>query len=166
MGFAAAVAVAQTLDGAGAPGARLKWPNDVLLHGGKVGGILLESSALPGGGHWFALGIGVNLRGAPEGLDRPVSGALLGLAPEDFLARLSPVLGQHAAPLAAGDFSALRRAWLARAQGLGEVVSTQVNGAAVTGVFADLDPDGALALDTGAGRVRINAGEIYFPDQA
>ncbi len=163
LGFAAGLAVAEALDAAGAPGARLKWPNDVLLYGGKVAGVLLESSQRPGGGQWFALGIGVNLAAAPVGLDRPASGAGASVSPEAFLGLLAGALARHAGMLEHGDFQALRTAWLERAHGLGAMVSTQVNGAQVSGVFADLDPDGALALDTVQGRVRIGAGEIYFP---
>jgi BirA family transcriptional regulator, biotin operon repressor / biotin---[acetyl-CoA-carboxylase] ligase len=165
LGFAAAVAVAQALAQAGVAGAQLKWPNDVLLHGGKVGGVLLESSRMPGGGHWFALGIGVNLAAAPVGLDRAVSGAGAALAPEGFLQTLAGRLGPLSKPLNDGDFSALRTVWLGLAAGLGQAVTTQVNGETLNGMFADLDADGALALDTAQGRVRITAGEIYFPNQ-
>jgi BirA family biotin operon repressor/biotin-[acetyl-CoA-carboxylase] ligase len=165
LGFAAAVAVAECLDSVGATGARLKWPNDVFLHGGKVAGVLLESSARPGGGLWFALGIGVNAGAAPIGLDRPVSGAGSALAPLAMLDRIADRLAPLAAPLPLGDFTKVREAWLSRAAGLGEPVHTQLNGETISGTFADLEADGALALDTAHGRVRITAGEVFFHDQ-
>ena len=75
MSFVAALAacdLADTCLGAGA--ARLKWPNDVLVHGDKAVGILVESGARPDGRLWLAVGIGVNLKHAPSGVDRPATG--------------------------------------------------------------------------------------------
>src|SRR5262249_23038978 len=67
LGFAAGVAIADTIDDAlGAARAALKWPNDVFIDAAKAAGIMLDS-----GGAWAALAFGVNLASAPAGIDQP-----------------------------------------------------------------------------------------------
>lgn len=165
LSFAAAVAVAETLETIGCTNARLKWPNDVLLPAGKIAGILLESSPMRPGKAWFALGIGVNLHAAPQGLNQPTAGAAAAVSPEAFLDLAGPRIASWSAFLEEGTFAPLREAWLARAYGLGQQVTTQQAGKELTGTFADLDPDGALLLDTGEQTMRITAGEVHFPAQ-
>ena len=111
---------------------RLKWPNDVLLDGGKLAGILLEA-----GGDWVVAGFGVNLVAAPV-LDRPTACLGVPLGPEAFAEAL---LGRVAAwrdRMAAEGFRPVRDAWLA---------SGPAPGAALPeGTFAGLADDGALLV--------------------
>lgn len=153
-----------------AQGLSLKWPNDVLLNGGKVAGILLESLRVGGALH-LAIGIGVNLQGAPgaeeleAGAVRPVSlrgetGVSIG--PEALLDALAPAFAAHEDRLATYGFAPIRQAWLARAARLGQQISARTSRETHTGIFADVDNQGQLVLDTGAGRVAIPAGDVYF----
>ena len=145
----------------------LKWPNDVLLGGRKLAGILLE--AVNGGA--LAVGIGVNLASAPEpdtleaGAVPPVSlRAATGLAvdPGDFLDLLAPAVAAWEDRLADEGFAPLRTVWLARATRLGEPIVARLPGRTLEGRFETLDARGALVLATDAGRVVLPAADITF----
>ncbi|MFC3179970.1 biotin--[acetyl-CoA-carboxylase] ligase [Cypionkella sinensis] len=155
----------------GLPGAfSLKWPNDVLLNGGKVAGILLESSARAGGFD-LAIGIGVNLIGAPDvsavepGAVLPVS--LLGetglrVTPEAFLDALAPAYVAWEAAFVNHGFAALRAEWLTHAARLGEVIRARTGTQTREGTFETIDPAGNLILRMSSGPVAIPAAEVFF----
>jgi BirA family biotin operon repressor/biotin-[acetyl-CoA-carboxylase] ligase len=157
LSLAAGLALIEAIDAA-LPGQALmlKWPNDVMLLGKKLAGILLERS-----GERVAVGFGVNLASAPALPDRQ-SAALDGtVAPHAF------------APLLAGSFArllglwrasepALRvQAWLARAHPLGTPLSVHSGTGRVSGRFDGLEPDGALRLRRQDGALDIvRAGDV------
>jgi BirA family biotin operon repressor/biotin-[acetyl-CoA-carboxylase] ligase len=145
----------------------LKWPNDVLLGGRKLAGILLETG--PRG--TLVVGVGVNLATAPEaaaleaGAVAPVSlrGATgITVAPEEFLELLAPAVAAWEARLAAEGFAPLRAAWLARAGRLGEAITARLPGREIRGRFETVDETGALVLATADGRVTLPAAEVFF----
>lgn len=145
----------------------LKWPNDVLLDGGKLAGILLESAGAGPRVTRLAIGIGVNLAAAPPpepGALPPVSLADAGVTvgPEAFLDRLAPAFAARAIQLEREGFPAIRADWLARAARLGERVTARTARETVEGRFETLDTSGALVLATDAGRRAIPAGEVFF----
>ena len=151
----------------GARGLTLKWPNDVLLNGGKLAGILLESNCTG----TLSIGIGVNLLNAPdatqveEGAVPPVS--LLSetgadVTPEDFLNALAPAFARYEAQFNAYGFAPIRTAWLDRAARLGQVITTRTGTAEHTGTFETVDDSGALILRTSECLQAIPAGEVYF----
>jgi BirA family biotin operon repressor/biotin-[acetyl-CoA-carboxylase] ligase len=167
LGFAAAVAVADVVDQqAGRAVTALKWPNDVLIDGAKLCGILLESGALEAGRWWFALGIGVNVVSAPEGLDTPIASLRAQAIAADagaVRAAIRRATAQAAHALIIDGFSSIRARWLARAYGLGRPVRAQLGAETIAGLALDLAPDGALTIETPDGRIRsISAGEVYF----
>jgi len=149
----------------------LKWPNDVLLNGGKVAGILLESTGVGGQVAHLSIGIGVNLLAAPprdqveERAVAPVS--LLGetgarVSPEEFLDLLAPAFAQWEAAFTTYGFAPIRQAWLARAARLGETVTARTGTDAHVGRFETVDEDGNLVLSTPKGRMNIPAADIFF----
>ena len=147
----------------------LKWPNDVLLNGGKLSGILLEGQA-----GRLAVGIGVNLIGAPpaEGVEpqalRPVSlkgETGLHITPSQLLDRLAPAFALREAQLAA-DFDTIRRDFLSHAARLGERIVARTMAATHEGVFRTIDASGALILDTAEGPMLIPAADIFFAERA
>ncbi len=173
--FSAALALREALVAlTGTPQAfSLKWPNDVLLNGGKVAGILLESQGAAEGriGH-LAIGIGVNLIAAPDpeliepGATRPVTVlAETGqrLNPETLLNHLAPAYAGWEALFQARGFAPLRDSWLSHAARLGEVITARTGSATHLGRFETLDPTGALVLATPQGRLSIPAAEVFFP---
>ena len=171
LSFVAALAVHDLVDGLLPGRARCKWPNDILVDGGKVAGVLLESAlALGGRVDWVVLGIGVNLASHP-GIDGPIpstsvadAGASV-LAPEDALPSVLAALAQHRREWETQGFAAVRRAWLDRAYGLGGPVTVTNGERRVTGVFEGLDEEGALVLAQPGGELlSIAAGDVFFGD--
>ncbi|HET7593901.1 MAG TPA: biotin--[acetyl-CoA-carboxylase] ligase [Stellaceae bacterium] len=145
---------------------RYKWPNDVLIDGRKVSGILLESQAAGEGRlDWLVVGIGVNVVSYPENVDYPaVSLAAAGTRAVTVEALLEAVAGrfQHWYERWREEgFPPLRAAWLERARGLGEDIRVRLQGEEASGRFAGLDEDGALLLEHGATRRRIGAGDVF-----
>ena len=138
----------------------LKWPNDLLVGGAKLSGILLEGA--PGG---VVVGIGVNLAVAPELPDRATTAlARIGTCPDrDAFARdLAGVLDQEVERWRTFGLEPLIRRWTAAAHPLGTPLRAG-DGASpsVEGTFAGLARDGALQLRLADGTMRvIHAGEI------
>lgn len=146
---------------------RLKWPNDVLVEGRKLAGILLESGSHQDGGIWLAVGIGINLAHHPEDAERPATDLSVhggAMAPEEAVERLSARFEHWRAVWARDGFAPIRETWLARAWGLGERCTARLEGETIEGVFADLAEDGSLRLDLNDGRRRlVSAGDVFFP---
>lgn len=169
LGFAAAVAIgeacARFLPGPAA--IAHKWPNDVLIDGRKVAGVLLESQTGDAGGpDWVVLGIGVNLLTHPAATEFPATSLLTAGAgrvePAALLTRLAACwLAWYEAWDDGAGFAAVRAAWLLRAWGVGREIRARLPQGEERGVFAGLDAEGGLLLDAPAGRRRIAAAEIF-----
>jgi BirA family biotin operon repressor/biotin-[acetyl-CoA-carboxylase] ligase len=169
-GFGAAVAVAETVERlATGVDAKCKWPNDVLVRGAKIAGILLESRGTPETLDWLIAGIGVNLGAAPEETAWPAASvAALGGDPsvERALETLAARLDHWYRHWLTEGFAPLRQAWLARAHALGEAIRIKRNGDEREGKFVGLDPSGALVLELAGGRREtISYGEVSNREQ-
>ncbi|MBL9053208.1 MAG: biotin--[acetyl-CoA-carboxylase] ligase [Tabrizicola sp.] len=149
----------------------LKWPNDVLLNGGKMAGILLESQGLNTPDAVLCIGIGVNLIAAPDptqvepGAVPPVSlldETGLRVTPEAFLDALAPAHEAWETLFKAEGFSPLRHAWLAHAARLGQVIRARTGSEIREGTFETIDQQGNLILQTAQGRLAIPAAEVFF----
>ncbi len=166
--IAAGVAVAEATAGFGVR-SELKWPNDVLVSGRKLAGILAEASSASGGIEWVVLGIGVNVALAPNALPEPLRGVATSLAAEGVLG-LEP--GEVAAATLAQLlvwYDALREApsqvvgaWRARAvPWWGALVDVRTAGGETRGRLVAVDDEGALVLELPAGqRVTLVSGEV------
>ncbi len=164
IGFVAALAVADAVDALLPRQVRasLKWPNDVLVNGGKIAGILVEQS-----GEAVILGIGIDVLQAPSGVSYRVSTIVGcgGLATVDgardgLLTALKNWLGVWEKD----GFAPIRAAWLSRAHPMGSALSVQLGERFIAGRFAGIDEDGALLLDTPDGRSRFIAGDVHAGD--
>ncbi len=175
LSFVAALAVADAVDRflPGSRRARLKWPNDVLVAGAKISGILIERTE-----DAVIVGIGLNVRHRPQGTPYPAISLAEAIGEsrvpgDDTVPSIDAVrtgvLDAFASRLGSweqGGFKSIRAAWLARAHPFGTPLNVHVNNAIIAGAFAGLDPGGALLLDTQAGRLRLLAGEVRSADQA
>jgi BirA family biotin operon repressor/biotin-[acetyl-CoA-carboxylase] ligase len=151
--LAAAVAVA---DAAG-PQATIKWPNDVLLDGRKLAGILAEGRPQEG---WAVLGVGLNVAVRPGDLPAELrdAAASLGLEPADVEAVLARVLAALERALAL-DPGALLDAWRDRDALLGR----EITWSAGRGRAAGIDGAGRLVVELpGGGRTALDAGEVHL----
>lgn len=163
LALVAAVALAETVQ-AYAPGVAvtIKWPNDLLICGAKIAGILLERA-----GNAVVVGIGVNLAHHPEGLDRPVTNlAAQGhqVDPAAFTQDLAEGFARWVARWRSEGIVSVRVAWLLAAHPLGTALFANLgDGDAVEGLFDGLTEDGALRLRLADGAVRvIHAGDIFL----
>lgn len=146
-----------------------KWPNDVLLRGGKVAGILLESSGQGGHIDWLSIGIGVNLRHTPEAVRdaafAPTSLKAAGgwdVEPFEFLGSLASAYAAQEEHYMTKGFAYIREGWLKNAARLGEIITARTSHSEITGIFDTIDAAGNLVLITGAGRQTIPAADVYF----
>ena len=160
----AAVALAEALEQA-TPGVTLqvKWPNDVMLAGAKVGGILIDT-ALAGTDRldWLVLGFGANLGAAPDvpGREAGMVAAAAGPAAAALLNRLD----HWDRTRLLDGFAPIRQAWLNRGPAPGSPLRVRWGNADLGGTFAGLGEDGALLLQSG-GRVRaLPTGEVLQMD--
>jgi BirA family biotin operon repressor/biotin-[acetyl-CoA-carboxylase] ligase len=135
------------------PDARVKWPNDVLLQGGKVAGVLAEGRPQDG---WAVLGIGVNV--AVPVAELPPGAATLGRPSDTLEATLQELLRHLAARLdepSAATVAALR----AR----DALLDQSLRWAGGTGVGAGIAADGALRVRLpDGGERRLDAGEVHL----
>jgi BirA family biotin operon repressor/biotin-[acetyl-CoA-carboxylase] ligase len=164
----AAVALAETIAGylpdAGA--LSLKWPNDVLLGGRKLAGVLVDATLDEQGGLRTAIiGMGVNLAVAPDLPDRPTTCLAAFVAPpepEAFAAILLERLAHWRLVRLTEGFAPVRAAWLRHAQAPGSPMSIKIGDEILGGVYAGLGEDGSLLLQAG-GRVRaFSTGEVLL----
>lgn len=170
LGFVAGLALESAIRSTTPPGGRgvkLKWPNDVLVDGGKVSGILLQAVNEPAGLSSVVVGIGVNVLHAPGGLPYPAtslaaSGARIGVE-ELFEALAEAWVEQESIWDCGRGFGTIRSLWLERAAGLGAPIAVRVGEDVVRGIFETIDKAGMLVVRAPDGTARkIAAGEVHF----
>ncbi|MGO4524003.1 biotin--[acetyl-CoA-carboxylase] ligase [Microvirga sp. 2MCAF35] len=178
LGFVAGLALHEAVEavtGIGAPRLLLKWPNDLLLDGAKVSGLLLEGHRLrPNGALAIVIGFGVNVAFAPTGTPYPATTLQTlrsGLDRGDVLHALSSAFARTfsawrtSSRMNASDpFGAIRRLWLERAAGVGQEVTLRLPSGEKKGTFEGLDRFGRLQLKSPCGLELIDAGDLYFPN--
>ena len=139
----------------------IKWPNDVLLDGAKLAGILLERVD-----EAIVVGFGVNLAHHPSDLDRPTTSlaAVVGglIDPEAFLIDLAQAFARWLSRWRSEGLPTVIRCWIARAHPLGTPLSIAgAGGGTIEGWFAGLASDGALRLRLADGSVHaMHAGDV------
>jgi BirA family biotin operon repressor/biotin-[acetyl-CoA-carboxylase] ligase len=178
LGFVAGLALHEAVEmatGLGAPRLSLKWPNDLLLDGAKVSGLLLEAHRVgPGGRLAIIVGFGVNVAFAPVGTPYPASSLQIvrpGLGREEVLQPLGDAFARTLAAWqasvrrnSADPFAPIGHLWLERAAGVGKEVTLRLPTGQKSGIFEGLDRFGRLQLKTSSGMELIDAGDLYFPN--
>lgn len=167
LSLAVGVAVARALEDLGAADIGLKWPNDILADGAKLGGILVETLTA-GGPHAAVIGVGLNVR-----LPREIADAVdvrasalesvMPYAPSRnlLLAGLLNALAAMLDDFERDGFAGFAEAWQSRHAHAGRLVRILADGAApVEGRCVGVDADGALLLDTAMGVKRIVSGDV------
>jgi BirA family biotin operon repressor/biotin-[acetyl-CoA-carboxylase] ligase len=169
LGFVAALAIGEAVRAILPRVGRLayKWPNDVLLDGRKVAGVLLESEMMvPDRLNFVVLGTGVNLVASPQDTEFPatsITEAGLGrVAPEVMLEEFARHFQLWDCRWRANGFSTVRTAWLADAAiARGEPIRVRLETTTLHGQLLDVDEDGTLLLDIAGECRRIAAGEVF-----
>jgi BirA family transcriptional regulator, biotin operon repressor / biotin---[acetyl-CoA-carboxylase] ligase len=163
LSFVAALGVADAVDRflPDDAAAHFKWPNDVLVRGAKIAGILLEY-ADPA----VVIGIGINVLQKPLSAPYPVTrladSAAVTPTPAEVLQALLPTLARRLAEWQDQGFAQTRAAWLERAHPPGSPIRISVGDRTIVGEFAGLALDGALIVRTTNGPVRVVAGDVAF----
>jgi len=166
--FLPALAVAEMLiEYTSSDNVTVKWPNDVMLGGKKICGILLESGNwVTTEEKWLVLGCGINVAHSPPEARLPATSVREETGEN---VELENALESYAAHLfnwvqrwQRDGFQPVREAWLERAAGLGSSIGVEIAGKRIDGTFQNLDNRGALVLETQNGVRTINAGDVYF----
>ena len=168
LGFVAALAVGDMLDATsgGLEELSYKWPNDVLVHGRKIAGILLESELGEGEIPKFVIvGVGINLISSPPDTEFPATSVaeqgLRPVSPARAVEEVTRYCHAWVQRWREEGFAPIRAAWRARAISVGEVIRVRLEAATLHGRFLDIDQQGALLLEN-SGELRcIRAGEIF-----
>jgi BirA family biotin operon repressor/biotin-[acetyl-CoA-carboxylase] ligase len=157
LSLGAGVALIEAVEAAAPnPALVLKWPNDLLLEGRKLAGILLERN-----GDRVVVGFGVNLAAAPQLPDRQAASLDVAATPDDFAPLLTASFARMLALWRSGDPSTIAEAWLARAHPVGSELTAHVTPEErITGTFDGLEADGALRLRTAEGVQIVRAGDV------
>lgn len=145
----------------------LKWPNDVLFDGAKIAGILLEAVTVAANQHSLVIGIGVNVRHAPQGIPYPATSLFeqgSDVCPEILFTALAEAwIDQETLWDGGRGFAAIRDLWLERAAGLGAPIAVKSGEDVFRGTFETIDDEGRLIIRSGDGSARaITAGEVHF----
>ncbi|MEM9331346.1 MAG: biotin--[acetyl-CoA-carboxylase] ligase [Pseudomonadota bacterium] len=171
--FVAAVAVGRTLVACMGETTqadiRYKWPNDVLINGKKVSGILLETRHQEN--PYVVIGIGINCTHHPKNTSYPATSLLtegISVAPEKIFKTLANQMADTITKWQRGaNFDWVREAWLEKAGGLGETISVRLeNRAPVVGKFENIDDKGFLLLRLAGGNLtKISVGDVFFREK-
>ncbi|UUX50243.1 biotin--[acetyl-CoA-carboxylase] ligase [Nisaea acidiphila] len=148
---------------------KLKWPNDVLLDGAKISGILTETQARDGG-YIALLGVGINLAHAPEVARYRATALINHLVPpptvEALLNLYVEALALRYDAWCSDGFGAIRDAWVARARWIGQTVSVENGADRKLGLYEGIDADGTMILRLGDGRLeKIAAGDVRLVEE-
>ena len=175
LSFVAALAVADTIEGIvpEPTQVRCKWPNDVLVSGKKIAGILLESfttKQIVSEQQWVAVGVGINVDSAPEhvlfpatclrnaGVELISAKIVLSRFVHHFIARYDQWVDAGFAPL--------RKAWQAKAYQINQPIEVIVGEDRLSGTFAGIDDEGQLLLhDKKKQTQAILAGDVFYAEQ-
>lgn len=168
LSLAAGLALARALEQLGVEGVQLKWPNDVLVHGDKLAGILVELLPMRGRPPAAVIGIGLNLRLPADAVVPDQAGVAdlagaLGGEPPSRPALLAAILGEFHRlfeTYAAAGFPALRGAWEQRNAFADLPVAVRGESATLYGTCIEVDDDGALLLRGEDGIQRVLAGDV------
>ena len=145
----------------------IKWPNDILLNGAKINGILLESQSISDGRTAVVVGCGINCQSHPEDTLYPTTSLAevgIDVSPNQVFAG---VAGEMAAMLRlwdrGGGFTAIREQWIEAAAGIGDSIKVNLADRSLEGIFEDIDTDGCLRVRLADRNVeRVSAGDLFF----
>jgi BirA family biotin operon repressor/biotin-[acetyl-CoA-carboxylase] ligase len=171
LSLAVGVAVVRALQAVGVGGALLKWPNDVILGGRKLGGILVDVSGEPGGPLHVVIGVGINVHGTPAAGDVTLAGGLQPASLSDGVGGQRPSRNALAAALidclvaAVAEFDAhgfppFVDAWRRADFLAGRTIDVEVAGRHESGIARGIAEDGTLLIESGGGWRRVVAGEV------
>jgi BirA family biotin operon repressor/biotin-[acetyl-CoA-carboxylase] ligase len=172
LSLAAGVGVARALRALGAAEVGLKWPNDLVVDGAKLGGILVETRSAGAGPALAVIGIGINCRAdalLARRVRRPIAALEQYIAVErnHVITRVATSLLEALRAFDAEGLERLRGEWEAMHAYAGERLRVRLaNGRVLTGIARGLAPDGALSLHTGNGVHAVHSARVLSARRA
>jgi len=167
LSLALGTAVAETLAALGETDVLLKWPNDLVRDGRKIGGLLIETLSAPPGRTLVVAGVGLNVAmpaGASPAIEQPwaeIAAVRAGTLGRNRLAgRLLAALLEAMERFAAGGFAVFREAWTRLDAARGPAVTVSSPAGELRGIARGVDAQGALLVDTGGCTETLNCGEV------
>lgn len=175
LSFVAALAVAETLEGIlpDQEGISCKWPNDVLLEGKKLAGILLEAFSMPDergkNRQWVVVGVGINVDSFPEHVMFPATclkeAGVEIISAKIVLSRFIYNFIHRYDAWSKKGFKEIHAEWMQRAYHLGRPIEVIIGDKHAEGIFEGLDAHGRLLLrQRTGGAATITAGDVFFKD--
>ncbi len=173
LSFVAAIAAAETLEAMvqSPQDIACKWPNDILLSGKKLGGILLESFVAANDlgieKRWVAVGVGINIDSCPEHVMYPATslreaGVEL-VSAKIVLSRFIYNFIHHYDIWQEKGFKPVQKAWLKRAYHKGKPIEVAMGDEVISGIFDTVDDQGQLCVSRKDGTVAtVHAGDVFF----
>ncbi|HJD55714.1 MAG TPA: biotin--[acetyl-CoA-carboxylase] ligase [Rickettsia endosymbiont of Pyrocoelia pectoralis] len=145
---------------------RLKWPNDVLINGKKISGILLESVKVDDD-YYLIIGIGINITYHPENIDQPttsLSAANLPITePQVLLEILIDNFEKYYQIWKKEGFASIRKKWLQHAYKLHKNISVKYQNEIIHGIFKDIDSTGKIILQLPSNKIlSLSTAELSF----
>ena len=171
LGFVAALAIHETLLALGLDSDRvsLKWPNDVLVDGRKISGILVEGTSSADGHIGIVIGCGINVVHHPSETLYPVTNlaeAGISTSVGEVFAAFAHAFDKTLALYKSGvGFAVIRGAWLDAAHGLGGPIVVRDRKEERQGLFKGLDPEGRLLLEQSGTIVAVIAGDVFYQSE-
>lgn len=152
------------------PDIKLKWPNDVLVNGRKISGILLESLSFNDNAS-LVVGIGVNVKTTPDNINQPITSlADVGVSNveiEEVINIFMLSFEKFCSIWQQLGFIEIRKLWLKKAAKLNEFVSVNDGKGKITGIFKDIDFSGGIRLRATDGKIHsLSAGQVFFGDDS
>lgn len=147
---------------------KCKWPNDILVRGNKISGILLESYSGNNGAHYMIIGIGINVAHHPD--DTLYETTHINAETEHLFSHvdvffiLTHKMSEWIEAWKLKGFEYIRESWLSNATGVGTKISVRLPNEQFEGRFVDLDGSGALMLETDGEIKRIHSGDVFFAE--
>ena len=173
LSLAVGVALVRALHALGVPEARIKWPNDVLIGGNKLAGILIELQGDMESASAAVIGVGINMR-LPQHMKDSIAQPAIGL--DEMLPGADPnhVLGMvldhmfnAVTEFDRAGFTSLRPEWMAAHAHQGQPVRLLLpNGGEIEGTAAGVDDNGVLVVATAEGEKRFASGEVSLRGMA
>jgi BirA family biotin operon repressor/biotin-[acetyl-CoA-carboxylase] ligase len=166
LSFVTCVAVGETLRPALPPGNYLtyKWPNDLLLNGKKVGGLLVEALPIPEKQETaYLISCGLNLINQPLQVRYPTTSfqnESIFLSLDKVLHKITKSIENHIVLWKENGFSLIYNSWMEYAAGLEQKISFDLHGKLQEGIFKGINKEGALLLNSSQGLKKFTAGEI------
>ncbi len=175
LSFVAGIAIRQALADLAPPASErihLKWPNDLLVDGKKVAGILLESSL--GNGRKnpaIVIGCGINCAHSPDDTEFPatnLASAGMDIAPAALFNRVAIRFDEfYRAWAPSNGFAEIRDRWLKSAAGISKPITVRLGDRQISGIFESLDTNGQLILlESNNKKTIVTAGDVFFPQNS